>query len=311
MFLASRATLHHAFPAETVFLRWIAIAVPQYLTLGALAAMALLFGCGSAGAHGTFHEVEGEVREKLKSTPDDPKLYYRLAEIYQEHGEWQQALLEIEHVDRLSQGQIPTDLVRGQALKSGGKVDAAKAVFDDFLIAHADHPIALLERARVMALLKNLTASLADYRAALKATAKPEPDLFQEVAVALAASELNDEAVAVLQSGLVKVGNVPSLVLKAMELEVATGRFDDALKRIDAMQANAPRPEPWMAKRAALLAQAGRANDAQSAWSALRDHILALPNLERGSHSMSRILEEAQTALKPSQTRTITTAIEP
>ena len=96
-----------------------------------------------------------------------------------------------------------------------------------------------------------------------------------------------------------------------MDFELAAQRYDDVLKRIDAMQASAPRPEPWMAKRASILAQAGRADDAKAAWTALRDHLLALPNLERGSHAMSRLLEEAQAALKPSQTRLITTAIEP
>ena len=114
-----------------------------------------------------------------------------------------------------------------------------------------------------------------------------------------------------LSTGIEKIGPIPQLVLKAMDYELAAQRYDDVLKRIDAMQTCAPRPEPWMAKRASILAQAGRADDAQAAWSTLRDHLLALPNLERGSHAMSRLLEEAQTALKPSQTRIITTAIQP
>ena len=54
-----------------------------------------------------------------------------------------------------------------------------------------------------------------------------------------------------------------------------------------------------MAKRAALLAQAGRRAEARAAWQALIDHLAALPNLERGSHAMSILAEQAREALGP------------
>ena len=60
-----------------------------------------------------------------------------------------------------------------------------------------------------------------------------------------------------------------------------------------------------------FLTQAGRADAAKAAWTALRDHLLALPNLERGSHAMSRLLEEAQQALKPLPQQTITIISKP
>jgi hypothetical protein len=53
-----------------------------------------------------------------------------------------------------------------------------------------------------------------------------------------------------------------------------------------------------MARRASILAQAGLLEDSRAAWTQLRDHLLALPNLERGSHSMSMLLEQAQQALE-------------
>jgi tetratricopeptide (TPR) repeat protein len=168
-----------------------------------------------------------------------------------------------------------------------------------------------VERARVLCKLGETEAALQDYRAALKTAALPEPDLVIETADALWAQKLNDEALIVLSTGIEKIGPIPQLVLKAMDYELAAQRYDDVLKRIDAMKACSPRPEPWMAKRASILAQAGRTEAARAAWTALREHLLALPNLERGSHAMSRLLEEAQMALKPSQTQIITTAIQP
>ncbi len=85
--------------------------------------------------------------------------------------------------------------------------------------------------------------------------------------------------------------------MKALELEVVLGRYDAALTRVEVLQQTAPRPEPWMAKRASVLAQAGRIRESQAAWQALITHILALPNLERGAHAMQLIAEQAQQAL--------------
>jgi hypothetical protein len=63
------------------------------------------------------------------------------------------------------------------------------------------------------------------------------------------------------------------------------------------MRQSAPRPEPWMARRASILAQAGRIEESRAAWQALVDHLSALPNLERGSHAMSTLMEQAKQAL--------------
>ncbi len=213
------------------------------------------------------------------------------------HGEWQTALVDLEKADRLEPGKHATDWLRGQALMAGGKFALAKAVLDDFVTKYPEHGGALASRARVLVKLEQHEAALADFRAALVKMPNPEPELVHEVVEALVAQKQNEEATNLLELHLKRLGSSPGLIMKALEMEIALGRFDAALARMDAMQKAAPRPEPWMAKRAAILAQAGRADDAKAAWTALRDHILALPNLERGSHSMSRILEEAQLAL--------------
>ena len=76
------------------------------------------------------------------------------------------------------------------------------------------------------------------------------------MAQALASNRLTDEAVRVLEAGVKRLGPIPSLQLKILEVEVSAGRYDSALSRLDAMQRSGPRPEPWMEKRASILAQA-------------------------------------------------------
>jgi len=265
--------------------------------------MRLLLLCGmltNAAAHGTYHDLVAAVSAQIKAEPHNADLYVKRSHLHLEHEDWKAVLIDLEHADRLAPGMLEAELLRGEALALAGKWEAALAVLNDLLQAHADQPSGLLQRARVFKQLKQDEPCLKDYRRALDKTPHPRPDLFNEAAEALLACGHGAEAVQVLQRGLQAVGAVPSLVLKAMEIETAAGHFDAALARIDAMQQTAPRPEPWMAKRAQLLAQAGRHEASHAAWQALATHLAALPTSERGSHAMSRLAEQVAAHLAPS-----------
>ena len=261
--------------------------------------------------HGTYHDLIEDLNAKLAEKPNDPILITRRACIHLEHEDWKTALVDLERALRHGADESELGYLRGRALACGGLHEAAREELDRYITTHTDAGMARLERARVLGKLGMHEASLNDYRAFLKAATQMEPEFVIETAEAMAAQGLHDEAISVLAAGITRIGNVPQLVLKALEFELAAGRFDAALERVEAIQKLMPRPEPWMAKRAAILTQAGRPDAAKAAWTALRDHLLALPNLERGSHAMSRLLEEAQHALKPLPQQTITIISKP
>jgi predicted Zn-dependent protease len=233
----------------------------------------------------------------LKKTPNDPALHFELADLNGQHGDWQMSLLNLDRVEELGPGKFPTPLLRGQAWLIGGQPEKAKMVLDPLVAAHPESARGWLLRARAAQRLGDAAGSLADYREALRRTNVPEPDLIQEAADALAAAGLAGEAVQVLAAGIEKLGPIPSLALRAMEVEIATKNFDAALTRVEALRKSAPRPEPWMARRASVLAQAGRIEESRAAWQALVAHLEALPNLERGSHAMSKLMQDARQAL--------------
>ncbi len=250
-----------------------------------------------ATAHGTFHARLALLTEKISISPNDASLHFSLAELYCEHQEPARALTELDLVDALGRGDLAVDYLRGMCLHHLGKSSEALACLNSFVAAHPENSPARLQRARVHSALGETIASLDDYRAAIRLAPLLEPDLVQETADALAKNQQSEEAVQILDSALKTLGPVPSLMLRAVDLETATGRFEAALTRVDALQKIAPRPEPWMARRATVLAQAGRSHESRAAWLALRDHLAALPNLERGSHAMSLLAEQAQRAL--------------
>ncbi|KAB2644061.1 MAG: tetratricopeptide repeat protein [Verrucomicrobia bacterium] len=272
-----------------------AIAAPALLAM--TASVLLVLSAGPALGHGGFHERLAQLAVALEKSPNDPALHFELADVNGQHGDWQMALLNLARVEELAPGKFPTSLLRGQAWLTGGQPGKAKTALDTLLAGQPEHARGRLLRARAAQRLGDAAGSLADYREALRRTPAPDPDLLQETAGALAAGGLPEEAVRVLAAGMEKLGPIPSLVLRAMEVEIATGNFDAALARVEALRKSAPRPEPWMARRASVLAQAGRIEESRVAWQALVTHLEALPNLERGSHAMSKLAEDARHAL--------------
>ena len=272
-----------------------AIAAPALLAM--TASVLLVLSAGPALGHGGFHQRLAQLAVALEKSPNDPALHFELADVNGQHGDWQMALLNLDRVEELAPGKFPTSLLRGQAWLTGGQPGKAKTALDALLAGQPEHARGRLLRARAAQRLGDAACSLADYREALRRTPAPDPDLLQETAGALAAGGYPEEAVRVLAAGMEKLGPIPSLVLRAMEVEIATGNFDAALARVEALRKSAPRPEPWMARRASVLAQAGRIEESRAAWQALGTHLEALPNLERGSHAMSKLAEDARHAL--------------
>jgi tetratricopeptide (TPR) repeat protein len=269
-------------------------AIPCLLALGGLL---FLLQIGSVLGHGGYHERIDYLNKAVKETPGDPSLHFELANLHGQHGDLRLALENVDRVDALAPGKFPTDLLRGQAWLVAEEFSKAKEALDRQLASHPENTHAWLLRARAERRLGQFEQSLADYREALKRTTSPDPDLIQEVAGALATHGQPEEAAQVLATGIEKLGKIPSLVLRALDLEISMKDFDAALHRVDEARRTAPRPEPWMARRAAVLAKAGRIEESRAAWKALVKHLESLPGRERTSNAMSRLAKEANQAL--------------
>lgn len=262
-----------------------------------LAGFALLFQTGLVFGHGSFHERIDYLNKALEQTPADPVLRFELANLHGLHGDTELALEDLEKVDALAPGKFPTDLIRGEAFLVTHNFAKAKEALDRQLVSHPETSRAWVLRARAEQELGQLEASLADYREALKRTRSLEPDLVEEVANALAAAGNKEEAAQVLTAGIEKLGKIPSLVLRAVDLDIEMKNFDTALRRIERARQEAPRPEPWMARRAEVFAQAGRIEEARAAWKELLARLGSLPDDERSSRAMTQLTERARDAL--------------
>lgn len=247
--------------------------------------------------HGAYHDTVERIQAEIKKTPDDAALRYKLAEAHAGHEESKACLKELSEVERLAPGVYPTGYLRGFALFLGGEYEQAKAALDEFLSKHPDHEEALATRGRVLVKMDRPTEAAAELQAAVKISPLPSSELVMELALAYQKIGKPEEASRSLDEALKTSGDAPLLLECALKIETAAGMWDSALSRIDGLQKNAPRPEPWMAKRAELLNKAGRADDARAAWTALRDRLISLPSLERGTPQNSQLLTQARQAL--------------
>jgi tetratricopeptide (TPR) repeat protein len=275
-------------------------APPLYPTFFAvLTGWLVLFPAGSIHAHGGFHERATALTAALKERPDDPDLLFQFALANLDHGDWEVTLLQLNRVEQLAPGKYPTDLVRGRALAGGGKFEAARKALDAFLATHPRHGLALAARARVASELGDPQQAVADATAAIDTTTRPEPDAYFELANFLVAAGRSAEAIQALDQGMTKLGPLPALFNRALELEISLDRKAAVVARLDTqLVVTPPELQPArMAQRAAILARIGRLEDAHKAWLALRDRLTALPPLERNSHAMLRFAEQANEAL--------------
>lgn len=234
----------------------------------------------------------------LAERPDAPALWYLRGTLSIRHGDWQRAISDAEKAEQLAPGKFPTRAVVARAFAETGKRGEALELLETEIARQPQQPEARRVRARLRAASGEHDLAISDYRVVMANEFSPGSESFLEVIDCLRTLDLLAEASALAGSAIGKLGNDPSLLTKALEIDVARGDFGAALLRVASLEKISPCPEFWMAERARLLATAGRAADSRAAWIALRDRISVMPNLERGAAARSTIHQQAQDAIR-------------
>lgn len=258
----------------------------------------LMLPLSLASGHGAYHDELRRIAHELESSPRDRSLFLQRAALHIGHEDWQAALVDLEHVDRQLPGVSDTGGLRGRALNLAGQWSAARAVLTDHLEKHPQDGVARFHRGRAFKHLNELKLAVADYHAALSlgdGIAKPEQ--LSEIAETITQHDGAAAGAVFLDQCITRLGADPTLLQQAVAMHIQAGQVDAALLHLGTLQSLMPRPEPMMARRARILTQAHRDSEARAAWSALHTRLLALPNLERGSPELTRLLQEAQQAL--------------
>jgi predicted Zn-dependent protease len=237
-----------------------------------------------------------DITSRIEADPGNADLFLQRGELHRIHQDWEAAEADFESARRLRRDLAVVDYLMGRLHLDAGRPKQAKRALDRFLAREPDHAAAHVARARALARLDQPLAAARDLTVAIDLHGgedRPDPSYYLERAQALAGAGRIDEAIGGLDAGLARLGEPVTLQLAAIDLELARGRHDAALARLDRLGAGAARQETWLVRRGAILEGAGRLDEAGAAYADALAAIDRLPPSRQGSRAMARLREEA------------------
>ena len=268
------------------------------LRLLALVCVVLLCSSTTGWGHGDLHEAISALDHEIALRPDAATLYLRRGELHRKDGDWLKAAADYDRAAALDPSLSAVDLARGALELDMGRPEAARMVLDRYIRNKPDDSAGYVARARLLRRQKEAVAAAADFARARALSREPSPELYLESAEALREAGRLDEAVAVLDQGTGRLGPLGSLAMMALDLEIALGRTDAALRRVNSLIAAAPRKEGSLYRRGAILEKVGRIAEARAAYELALAAIAAVPEYRRGTEATRALQTEIEGALR-------------
>lgn len=269
--------------------------VAALLLGGTLAAVA-----APAAAHPGFDEIERHTAAEVERRPDDPASYLDLAQTRRLAGNYDGALVALEHAAAHGARPVEVNALRGAVYVDAGWPNMALLELDRALALDPAQPQVEITRARACMALGRPDDAASALRHAIAGMQHPTPDHVLALRDALVAAGDREAALAALDEGLARIGLVPSLALPALDLTLDLGRTEDALRRLDALLASNPRNEAWLARRGDVLDRLGRGEEARLARVDALAAIESRPAGRRGERS-AKLERDLRAALAPPQ----------
>lgn len=249
----------------------------------------------------------------IAAAPADPLLYLRRAEMHRLAKHWHAAEPDYARAAQLQPGLGLVNLAWAAMWNDAGQPERALPLLNRFLEREPRNADGYTERARTRRMLKDWPAAATDYESAVRFSSQPSPEAFIDWAESWREGQSPGQALAVLKRGLVELGAVVSLEVKALELEEQTGRFEDALQRLNTMLARPGRKETLLVKKARVLFAADRAAEAAEALQLAQAELDALPATRRATAASQQVAADIQhlsaTLAAPAISATVPTPI--
>ena len=253
-------------------------------------------------AHPGIDEQIEHLTAAIEHDPQDANLFLRRGELYRIHRDSERAEADYRTARRLDPGLHIVDFCLGRLKLETGHPREAKQLLDRYVSHRPNDPDGLATRGRSLAELGHYLAAAEDFTTALEhpRNGAPKPGHYLERARALQAAGPEHVALALegLDEGLERLRQPITLQLFAVELELARKNYEGALGRLDLVASQSVRQEPWLMRKAAILEAAGRLEEARGAYRQALQSIDTLPTSRRGSKAVSRLEEEARSALR-------------
>ncbi len=246
-------------------------------------------------AHPESEVAVAELTRWIERTPHQPSLWFARSSHHRDHGRWKEAEADLVATEKLAPHHPGLDLAFAQVFLETHRWTEARERAERVLAADDRTAAAHLLKARACARLGETKQARESYSRALLLLDEPAPELFLERTALPATLEVQ---LAELEEAMSRVGSAHVLMLKALELEVAAGRIEAALRRLDRLAAQSERKETWLKRKGDLLAASGRHDDARLAYHQSRAAIATLPDWLQKSPVLLGLLQDLDQAQK-------------
>lgn len=238
-----------------------------YLTVITGLYLSLLFQPGTACAHGSADELVRQISCLLEEQPDDPRLFYQRAISYGDLQHTDAALLDLHTALELDPAYDLCHLQLARLYLGQDLAEFAEQHINHFINRNPGNPYAYELRARINHQLGRDTLALADLRQVVRykhAEAIRPADYLQLAEGTLRLyPENQEEAIRVLQEGIEQLGPVISLQSRIIDLLLEKRDCAGALLGVDQILASGASVEKWCRKKAMILEQDGRMEEAR------------------------------------------------
>ncbi|MCB0549822.1 MAG: metallophosphoesterase [Phaeodactylibacter sp.] len=219
--------------------------------------MALGLPLTNALAHGSLHEAIERKNRQIEAQPDDVLLRFERGMLYQEHGDIGLALKDFHTVLQMEPAYLACHLPLAQLYRDTNEFQKALFHINSFLEQEPDNPFGYGTRASIYQKSGAYLQALADLRqmATLKNDNAIRPDDYFLLADGILLAYPGDyrQAIAALEKGIQRLGDIISLQSRLVDLEMANQDYPAAIRRIEHIMQPLPRKDKWLQKKAEAI----------------------------------------------------------
>jgi tetratricopeptide (TPR) repeat protein len=167
----------------------------------------------------------------IARNPADSELLIQRAQVYSDQGNFERARLDLDRADSLDDSQ-KSAFTRAVMLYRKGDLEKSRLQLNRSLEAYPNNMAALEYRARVHRDLGSNSSAIADFEALIKQQDNINPGYYLAAAKLLATNDSGiEEALVLLDRGMLRLGLIPHLQAYAVMLELRLGDTKAAINR--------------------------------------------------------------------------------
>jgi len=257
--------------------------------------------CGAllapAYAHRPQDDRLDQLDQRIARDPGSADTHLARSVLHRDRGAFAEALVDLERAAQLDPARVQVDFLRGELFLVWQRPEHAVAPLERFVAREPHHAKAHVLLARALAQSGHPIEAARHFDRAIEFAPVPVPAHYLERARALAdAGEPHvDAALRGLDAGMERLGPVVALASYAAELEIARGRYDAALARLEPI-ATSPPSATWLARRAEILERAERRDEARAAYAQALAQLEQLPVRRRQAPAIAELESHARDA---------------